>query len=217
MGPGGVRDSDLLQLDEESAQWLASLGTTGPPYDDAVRRLHELLLRIARSEIRRRSGSSPITGPELDDLAYQAAADAMVAITKKLSTFRGASRFTSWAYKFVILEVGSKLTRHFWHQPRLTLAADEWDRLPDRLGMDPARAAVSRELVAEIRRTVETEFTERQRRIFLALIVRGVPLDVLVVELDSNRNAIYKTMFDARRKLRARLVATGYITDSRQP
>jgi len=55
--------------------------------------------------------------------------------------------------------------------------------------------------------------TVRQRRVFVALVLNGVPLDTLVIEMASNRNAIYKTMFDARRKLRAALAANGYLSD----
>ena len=73
------------------------------------------------------------------------------------------------------------------------------------------RESESREIVAALRRVVDRELTERQRRIFVAIVLNGVPLDALVAELESSRNAIYKTLFDARRKLRAALVANGYL------
>ena len=84
----------------------------------AAARLHELLLRVARRETRRRCDRLRISGPELDDLAHQAAADAVVAIIAKIGEFRGESRFTTWAYKFVMFEVSGKIARHFWRQPR---------------------------------------------------------------------------------------------------
>jgi RNA polymerase sigma-70 factor (ECF subfamily) len=204
-------------LDVESAQWVRDLSTAGPGREHAMTRLHELLLRIARSELHRRSGQHPITGPELDDLAHHAAADAFMAVTGKLDGFRGESRFTTWAYRFVILEVSSKLGRHFWQRPTVALEADDWDRLPDRFGMGPADHAHWQGLVDALRRAVEEELTERQRHVFVAIVLQGVPLDALVVKLGSNRNAIYKTMFDARRKLRAALAANGYVTRSDDP
>ena len=82
---------------------------------------------------------SQITGPELDDLAYQAAADAVMAITRKIGQFKGESRFTTWAYRFVIFEVSAKIGRHFWRHPTRPLDAESWDRLPDRFGFDPAQ------------------------------------------------------------------------------
>jgi RNA polymerase sigma-70 factor (ECF subfamily) len=182
--------------------------------EQAVARLHEMLLRVARAELGRRAGRHPITGPELDDLAYQCADDAVVAITAKLGEFRGESRFTTWAYKFVVLEVSSKLGRHFWQRPTVTLDAADWERLPDRFGVSPADHAERRDLIAAVRRAVEEELTERQRRVFIAIVVDGIPLDALAVRLGSSCNALYKTMFDARRKLRAALVANGYLAAS---
>jgi RNA polymerase sigma-70 factor (ECF subfamily) len=197
--------------DAESADWLRSLAATGTEREHALVRLHELLLRAARSEVHRRRARIPIVGPELDDLAYQAAADAMVAITAKLGQFRGESRFTTWAYRFVILEVSSKLGRHFWRRPTVAMDIEDWDRLPDRFGLDPAEQAQWHDLVVALRQAVEQDLTVRQRQVFVAIVLNGVPLDALVVELDSNRNAIYKVMFDARRKLRASLAADGYL------
>ena len=199
------------RLDPESADWLRALAGTGPPREAALARLHGLLVRIAQGEVRRRGPRLRITGPELDDLAYQAAADALLAITAKLGQFRGDSRFTTWAYKFVIFEVSAKIGRHFWRNPGVWLDGEDWDRLPDRFGFDPAREAEWRDLLGALHRAVDAVLTARQRMVFVAIVLNGVPLDALVVELASNRNAIYKTLFDARRKLRAALAANGYI------
>ena len=86
-----------------------------------------------------------------------------------------------------------------------------WDEPPDRFGFEPAREAEWRDLLAALRRAVDTELSPRQRQVFVAIVVNAVPLDTLVIALGSNRNAIYKTMFDARRKLRAALAANGYM------
>jgi RNA polymerase sigma-70 factor (ECF subfamily) len=217
MGPAdsGVEQTPAAvpRLDPDSAGWLRMLTGTGPAQEAALARLHEMLVRIARSEVGRRAPPLRLAGPELDDLAYQAAADALIAITGKLGQFRGESRFTTWAYKFVIFEVSAKIGRHFWRDPGVRLEAEDWNQLPDRFGFDPAQEAEWRDLLAALRRAVDEELTARQRRVFVALVLNGVPLDALVIELTSNRNAIYKTMFDARRKLRAALAANGYISD----
>jgi RNA polymerase sigma-70 factor (ECF subfamily) len=200
-------------LDAESAEWLQALAATGSRREAALARLHELLVRIARGEVRRRGPRLQVAGPELDDLAYQAAADALVAITGKLGQFRGESRFTTWAYKFVIFEVSAKIGRHFWRHPAVPLDAEDWDRLPGQFGFDPAQEAEWRDLLAALHRAVDEKLTTRQRKVFVAIVLNNVPLDTLVIELASNRNAIYKTLFDARRKLRAALTANGYIGD----
>jgi len=134
-----------------------------------------------------------------------------MAVTAKLGQFRGESRFTTWAYRFVVLEVSAKLGRHFWQRPGAVLDADQWDRLPDRLGLRPDDLAEQLDLLTALRRAVEEQLTDRQRRVFTAIVVDGIPLDALVVQLGSSRNAIYKVMFDARRKLRAALAANGYL------
>jgi RNA polymerase sigma-70 factor (ECF subfamily) len=197
-------------LDAESAGWLRALGCAGPAREAALGRLHELLVRIARGEAARRGPRLRISGPELDDLAYQAAVDALLAITGKLGQFRGESRFTTWAYKFVIFEVSAKIGRHFWRHPATPLSAEDWERLPARFGGPRAPGRV-RDLFAALRRAVDSELTPRQREVFVAIVLNGVPLDTLVILLGSNRNAIYQVLFGARHKLRAALAADGYL------
>jgi RNA polymerase sigma-70 factor (ECF subfamily) len=208
---GGL--SPAPRFDPDSGQWVRALTGSGPQREAALTRLHDLLLRIAGGELRRRAGQLRITGPELDDLAYQAAADALLAIVVKLGQFRGESKFTTWAYKFVIFEVSAKIGRHFWSNPAVPMDAEDWERLPDRFGLDPARETERRELAGEVRRAVDEHLTPRQRQVFVALVLNGVPMDALVTELGTTRNAIYKTMFDARCKLRAALAAKGYLND----
>ena len=201
------------RLDPDSAQWVRLLSGTGPEREAALGRLHDMLLRIARSEVQRRGVQLRVTGPELDDLAYQAAADALLAIIGKLGQFRGESRFTTWAYKFVIFEVSAKVGRHFWSNPAVAMDTEEWERLADRFGVDPALETERRDMARAVRRAADEQLSPRQRQVFVALVLNGVPMDALVAELGSTRNAIYKTMFDARRKLRAALAAHGYLDD----
>ena len=210
---GGCATFDT-ERDPESAEWLRSLGGSAPESEAAQIRLHALLLRIARSEVRRRSGQLKITGPELDDVAHQAANDALMAIIAKTGQFRGDSRFTTWAYKFVMFEVSTKIGRHIWRKPAAPIDAEHWERLPNRLALDPAQETEWRELVAALHRAIDTVLTDRQRRIFVSIVLNETPVDALAAELGSNRNAIYKTLFDARRKLRAVLVANGYLDNN---
>ena len=201
------------ELDEESSAWLCRLGAGDGERRAAERELHARLVRIALAEVRRRSASTPVTGPELDDVAHQAADDAMFAILAKLGDFRGESRFITWAYRFVILEVSAKLGRHYWRNPPVALDAGQWERLPDRFGIDPAGHAESAGILAAVRKVVDDELTEHQRRVFVAIVVDEIPLDALAAELGLRRNAIYKVIFDARRKIRRALVANGYLEE----
>ena len=197
-------------LDAESAEWVARLTGEAHGRESAIRELHGLLSRAARREVRRRGASSPVSGRELDDLATQAADDATYAVLAKVGQFRGESRFTTWAYRFVVLEVSHKLGRHFWRQPRVELAEKDWERLPDVFAAPPDHEAEVRELTRAVRRAVE-ELTDHQRRVFEGVVLQGIPLEAMAVRHDTTRNALYKTMFDARRKIRAHLVANGYL------
>jgi RNA polymerase sigma-70 factor, ECF subfamily len=210
------RRHGIPDADRESARWLRSLRADGAEREAAVARLHALLLRAARAEVRRRGPRIAIGGAELDDVAHQAAADAHVAILGKLDSFRGESRFTTWAYRFVMLEVSTKIGRHFWRRPAVRMDAEDWDRLPSRFGFDPGEQAEWGELVAALRDAVDRDLSERQRRVFVALVLNEVPLDALVLELGSTRNAIYKTLYDARRKLRAVLAAQGHMAHEQE-
>lgn len=193
------------------------LGSTGPQRESALARLHDLLLRVAVHELRRREPMSGVGGAELDDLAHQAAADAMLAVLDKLDTFRGESRFTTWVYRFVVLEVSNKLGRHYWRRhPAAMLDSEDWDRLPDRFGVDPGAHAERVELIAAMRTAIDETLTDHQRGLFIALVVNGVPLDALIDRLGTSRGAVYKTIFDARRKIRAHLVANGYLDDTNE-
>jgi RNA polymerase sigma-70 factor (ECF subfamily) len=195
-------------VDRESAQWLEQLRAGHPRREQSVASLHELLLRVASYELsRRRAQLGSIRGPELDDLAQQSAADALMKILDRLDDFRGLSRFTTWAYKFVIFEVSGKIARHAWrrHPP----GAREVEQVPDAWAPRPADRVEQREQLDALSAAIG-ELTQRQRQVFVAIALNEVPIDVLALQLDTNRNAIYKNLFDARRNLRASLAAAGH-------
>jgi RNA polymerase sigma-70 factor, ECF subfamily len=197
--------------DRTVVEWMAGLRGSGVQRDNAVAELRDLLLRVARFECERRRGLLRVRGPELEDIAQQAANDALVSIMAKLDEFRGESRFTTWAYKFVMFEVSTKIGRHFWRTGSATVAEPvDPDRIADRLATPPDQRAEHRELLGALARAVEQDLTEHQRKVFVAIALDDVPADALAAELGSNRNAVYKALFDARRKLRASLAGAGY-------
>jgi RNA polymerase sigma-70 factor, ECF subfamily len=194
----------------DSSAWLEALRGGGAAYDRAVARLHELLLRAARHEVsRRRAALAHVRGEELEDIATQAADDALMAVLAKLDDFRGASRFTTWAYKFALLEAGVRLRRRSWQGREVVLDADAWTRLGSEAA-GPEADAESAELMGAIAECVAGDLTARQREVLMALAIDGVPIDVLAERLDTNRNALYKTLHDARRKLRGALEEKGF-------
>ena len=200
-------------MDLDSSSWMAALGGSGITRNEALSTLHQMLLKVAVREAYRRGPMFRIGGPELNDLAHQSADDAMVAILGKLDTFRGESRFTTWAYRFVALEVSSKLGRHFWLKPSVSLDVEEWERLPDRFGVDPLAQTQLHELITAVQQAMSETLTDHQHRFFVAIVINGIPMDAMVSESGLKRGAIYKAVFDARRKIRAHLTANGYLDE----
>jgi RNA polymerase sigma-70 factor (ECF subfamily) len=207
----GLDDGRPAALDPISRRWVERLGPGHPRRDQAVATLHEALHRAARHELRRRRGQLPsLSGPELDDIAQQCADDAVVNVLARLGDFRGLSRFTTWAYKFAVFEVSTKVARHAWQRHPPSAEELTWDRLPDALAEKPGEQAERREQLAALAHAIEADLTPRQREVFVAVALNDVPIDVLALQLHSNRNALYKNLFDARRRLRASLAAAGH-------
>ena len=209
--PVAVTVDAAVVLDPDSRAWLAALRSDGPGHDQGVADLYALLHRAARHEAQRRRGSLPVpAADDLDDLARQAAGDAVIVVLRKLDTSRGASRFTTWAYKFVVFEVSAALRRESWRGRTATMDDAGWEKLADHAPSTPEARVEIRELIDAIERSVAADLTPRQRDIFAAVVVHEVPIDVLADRLDSTRGAIYKVLHDARRKLRSSLEAKGW-------
>ena len=188
--------------DEDSEAWLAALSAPGPAREAACSRLHDLLLRAARFEVKRRRASLPhLRGDDFDDLAVQSADDALVAILAKLDTFRGDSRFTTWAYKFALLEAAVKLRRRAWQGREVPLEPETWNVFAAD-NPSPERRAEESELLRELRVGIDEVLSPHQREVLVALALNEVPIDVLADRLNTTRGALYKTLHDARKKLR---------------
>ena len=142
----------LTSLHAVRDDWVSALRAQGAERDRAVADLHALLLRAARFEVsRRRAALARVRGEELDDLALQAADDALAAVLAKLDDYRGASRFTTWAYKFALLEAAVRLRRRAWQEREAVLEPEAWPLVADsREG--PERQAQRAELLEAVTR-----------------------------------------------------------------
>ena len=188
----------------------AALRGEGPGHESAVRELHALLLKAARFELGRRSAQlAHVRGDELDDLALQAADDAFVAVLAKLDDFRGDSRFSTWAYKFALYEAAVRVRRRAWQHREVLIDNERWLAVVDAAATDPQRRLDEAELLRAIR-SGNARLTPHQRDTLVALTLQGVPIDVLAERRGTTRGALYKTLHDARRRLRAELAAGGY-------
>jgi RNA polymerase sigma-70 factor (ECF subfamily) len=189
--------------------WWSNLTDDGPAGREALGRLHELLLRASRHQVWRLRALLPGAGSsEIDDLAQQVADDAMVAVLRRLPAFEGRSRFTTWAYKFAILQAGVAVRGQAWRNREVPL--------PDTLTFvdpspSPAATSEAAHLARAVQNAIATQLTPYQRRVVLALLVEEVPIDVLAERLGSSRNALYKALHDARQRLRHALVDDGHL------
>jgi RNA polymerase sigma-70 factor (ECF subfamily) len=196
-------------LDQESRDWIRSLRAGGATREVAIARLHALLLRAAHFEVARRRPTLPhLRGNELDDIALEAANDALMSVLARLDDFRGASRFTTWVYKFALLEAAVKLRKRAWQGREVPLEPESWS-LFSSARLEPDEEVEQGELMTALRSAVGEVLTPHQRRVLVALALNGVPIDVLADRLGSTRGALYKTLHDARRKLRKHLDARG--------
>jgi RNA polymerase sigma-70 factor, ECF subfamily len=202
--------ADLDGNDRESLVWLERLRGSGSERDAAVTELHALLLRAARFEIARRyARSAHLRGGDMDDLAQQSADDALVAILAKLGDFRGLSRFTTWAYKFALYEAAANVRKRAWQGREIPLDAGTWPLFADDHARTLQQGAETAELLAAVQQGIEQDLSTHQREVLVAIVLNDVPIDVLAERLNTTRGALYKTVHDARQKLRAGLTARG--------
>jgi RNA polymerase sigma-70 factor (ECF subfamily) len=198
--PGGRRP-----LDPGSRAWLARLEGRGPTRDAALAELHALLVGAARYALSQRA--SQLGRERFDDLAVQAADDALVAILGCLGDYRGESRFTTWAWKFAFYEACVAVRKRRWLGREIPLEEAGWERLA---GAAPSDTSVETgEVFTALRVAVEKALTPHQRRVFVALALNEVPVDVLADRLGTSRGALYKTLHEARGRLRSELAEQG--------
>ncbi len=210
-----TRDSapHTRQLDADSAAWVARLRPGAQGHEAAIEDLHALLLKAARFEVaRRRAALGQLRDSDHEDLAQQSADDALMAVLRKLGDFRGESRFTTWAYKFALLEAAVKVRRRAWVGREVQLESNAWAGIAERMHT-PHEDAETRELIGVLQEAIRGELTAHQREVLVAIALNDVPIDVLAERLDSSRGALYKTLHDARRKLRAALAKRGLDVD----
>jgi RNA polymerase sigma-70 factor (ECF subfamily) len=209
MTPGRGSTTAAGRLDPDSGAWLRRLRSAGAEREAAVDELHSLLLRAASFEVRRRRALSPgLRGGDEADIAQQSADDALVAILHKLDGFRGDSRFTTWAYKFALYEAAANMRKLAWQGREIPVTAEEWPSIAD-ARPTPERDVEMAELLAALRQEIDGALSPHQREVLVALALNEVPIDVLAERLNTTRGALYKTLHDARRKLRASLAARG--------
>jgi RNA polymerase sigma-70 factor (ECF subfamily) len=193
----------------EPRDWVAALTTPGADQTAAMRQLHRLMVRAAAHQVWRLRSALPDASPAaVDDIVNQAADEAMTSLLGKLHTFEGRSRFTTWAFKFAIVQAGTDVRRLQWQHRQVELG----DLDVPATGVDgPEEQAEASDLARAVADAMRRRLTPYQRRIAVALLVEQVPIDVLADRLGTTRGALYKTVHDVRCRLRDELTVTGYL------
>ncbi|MCP2367379.1 RNA polymerase sigma-70 factor (ECF subfamily) [Agromyces flavus] len=202
------RRADVAPRDTD---WVTRLSATGHVRDAAVGDLHELMLRAARHQVGRMPEAVGLGAVRRDEVVNSAADEATVSVLSRLTAFEGRSRFTTWAYKFAILHAGVEVRRASWHDREIELP--ELAERGDAAMSSPEAHAELSELGRAVRDGLAEAVTPHQRRIMLAVLVDGVPIDVLAERLGTNRGALYKTLHDGRQRLRAYLAERGLLAE----
>ena len=193
--------------ERSNEQWLAEL--RGPERDRALADLRAVLVRGLRVALRGRVRQG------LNEAAEDFAQEALIKIMGSLDTFRGESRFTTWAQKIAVMTASTELRRKRWRDVSLQEVLDRYgthsgesDRLADEQPT-PEQLTMRSTMVATVRRFVDEELTDKQREAIVAVMFEGMSLEEAARRMGTNRNALYKLMHDARRRLKKRMEAEG--------
>ena len=192
-------------LDPESRAWLDALRSEGASHEEAVQRLHTLLLKAARFRVGRCATWQRLRGEAVDDVAGEAADDALVTILAHLDDFRGASRFTTWARRIALVEASLALRRRIWKGRELPMDDDSWPPTAVAVG-GPDEEVERLELLHAVHGAVDEVLTDWQREVFLAVALNGASIEAVAAARGTTRGAVYKALHDARRKLRERVL-----------
>ncbi len=214
-------ETEARRRTRSNEEWLSALQGTGARQQAAIEDLRDYLLRAVYLYLsRHRSDLSHFDHSEVEQLAEDYAQEAVMRILAKLDTFRGESKFTTWAYSVAINVAAGNLRRKHWDDVSIDAMQEVADdslppllaTMEDTTTADPDLRVIRDQIWTSIREIIETELTERQRTVLVNQYFNGVPPSALAEKLNTNRNNIYKISHDARVKLKERLTAQ-YLTE----
>lgn len=203
-GDDDVSDARLFPSDD----WISRLSMTGAIRDEAIGQLHALMIRAARHQVARMPDAVGLGAAVREEVVHSAADDATIAVLGRLDRFEGRSRFTTWAYKFGILQAGVHVRRARWKGREIQLR--EVAEPTSSHAASPEAHSEGRDLARAINDAIASSLTSHQQRIAVALLIDEVPIDVLAERLGTTRNALYKTLHDVRKRLRTELESQGF-------
>ncbi len=195
----------------DNAEWISALSSSGEARETALADLREILVSGLRRGL---SAWLDPFSPQLEALAAETSQEALLRILQRLDTFEGRSRFTTWAYKVAIRIALTELRRKQWQDVSLDQMLESGAEEGREASVadpqaGPEASVEQRDMLVQIGRILREELTERQFAVMRAVAMRGIPMEALAQKMGIERNALYKVMHDARRKLKRRLAREG--------
>lgn len=200
-------------------QWIADLTSSSEKQAEA---LHDLRARLKRSILyylsQERSDLRGLSLQELEQMADDLAQDATLRVMDNLKNFRGESLFTTWANRIAIRLAISDLRRARYKDFSLDDMTAEGDlpasnTMHNKNTLTPEQSVERNDVLIKINKALEEALTERQYQALAAVALKGIPMDIVAEQMGTNRNALYKLLHDARKKLRAHLESQGLSID----
>ncbi len=194
--------------DRTNEQWLADLRSQDQP--QALADLRELLLRGLRAALANRINR------DLDHVIEDFVQDGLIKIMDNLDTFRGESRFTTWAQKIAVNSAFTELRRRRWQDLSLQEMVEDQDgnEFTPAILTDPEATpeeqSTRRAMLEFVQKMIDQELTDRQRQAITAVVFNGMPMDEVAQRMNTNRNALYKLIFDARQNLQRKMTENGF-------
>ncbi|MGF1583185.1 MAG: RNA polymerase sigma factor [Gemmataceae bacterium] len=193
----------------DEQRWVQDLSQAGPTQEAALADLRKVLERGLRASLANRLGNDASL---LDDIVQEA----LLKILDKLHTFQGKSRFTTWSMSVAVRVAITELRRRHWKDVSLNEVSGDADYNPHEAvdsSLSPEQQTTQQEILQKMRELIQTQLTEKQKNVLVAEL-QGMPQEEIARRTGSNRNAIYKLMHDARKRLKKGLEAAGFAADS---
>lgn len=196
---------------ETNEEWIEALK---PPVDEqAVEKLRAQLIRGLKPALHK------YVDRELDQFVEDVAQDALLKVLDNIDSFRGESKLLTWAMKIAVREGLTELRLKRYDDISIEdLKPDDESREVFSLSVasddtSPERSLHESQLVDKVLQIINEELTQKQKTAINALMIQGLPMPVVVKQLDTNRNALYKLVHDARVKIKNKLEVEGIDPD----
>lgn len=198
-------------MERTNEQWIDDLTAAGERREDALADLRQTIRSGLPFSLSKYLSPS---NPQFDALADEVVQDTLLKVLDHIGTFEGRSKFTTWVHKIAVRVALTELRRKRWEDVSLDEILES-SEAPSNLSLlesssaDPDMITEQHDMVTHIRRIIDEELSDKQRKALVAIGVHGMPVEEVARRMDMKRNALYKLMHDARLRLKARLTLEG--------